>query len=178
MGPPGDGIFLLANGLRELVLFVLLAGALYGDLRHGRIPNHLTFSAALLGLGIAFGLEGILAPQGGLLEHALAMVVPVGIFGIPYMLGWFGAGDVKLLVAIGALKGFSFVLAAMLFTGLAGGILAFGCLAVRAFGTAPVQARAALSEPAGAYRPSTWTAHLPYGAAIVMGTLVAWLLML
>lgn len=173
-----DTVVLVAHGIRELTLFALLVAALYGDLRHGRIPNVLTVPAALTGLALAFGLHGLTAPEGGAVEHVLALVVPIGIFGIPYMLGWFGAGDVKLLAAIGALKGLPFVLTAMLFTGLAGGLLALAGLAARALRAAPAPARAAATEPMESNQPSTWTTHLPYGAAIVMGTLAAWLLML
>jgi prepilin peptidase CpaA len=173
-----DSVVLIAYGAREMALVLVLIGALYGDLRHGRIPNALTIPAAFLGLILAFGLHGLTSVEGGLFEHLLGLIVPVGIFGIPYMMGWFGAGDVKLLAAIGALKGLSFALTAMLFTGIAGGLLALVCLLARRVRPAPVPANVDELDDGPSGSPTAWTTHLPYGAAIATGTLATWLLAL
>ena len=66
---------------------------------------------------VTFGLRG--------LEDSLfGMLAGLGILLIPYLLGGMGAGDVKLLAVIGAIKGFAFVLMAALYMALAGGIMA------------------------------------------------------
>ncbi len=47
----------------------------------------------------------------------------MGIFLIPFILGGMGGGDVKLMAAIGALKGWQFVFYTTIYTGLAGGVI-------------------------------------------------------
>ena len=54
----------------------------------------------------------------------LGTVVGLGILLIPYLLGGMGAGDVKLLAVIGAIKGMSFVILAAFNMAFAGGIMA------------------------------------------------------
>lgn len=162
-----------ANFLRELTLFILLIGAVYSDLFYSRIFNWLTLPAMAFGLVLAFGLHGLAGDPGGLLDHLVAAVVASGVFAIPYCLGWFGAGDVKLLAAVGALEGLQFTMAAMLFTGLAGGILVLGFFLFR-----PRRAEGNAGEiqpPSETARPSfALFGHLPYGAAIAAGSMTAW----
>jgi prepilin peptidase CpaA len=101
----------------------LIAGLLYAvltDLRSRRISNRLTFPAMLLGLVANTALDG----WGGLQHSALGWAAGLGIMLIPFVLGAMGAGDVKLLAAIGAVKGPEFVLVAALYACVAGGLLA------------------------------------------------------
>jgi len=56
----------------------------------------------------------------------LGMLVGLLILIIPFALGGIGAGDVKLLGFIGALKGVTFVIYAAIGMGLAGGLMALG----------------------------------------------------
>jgi prepilin peptidase CpaA len=101
----------------------LIAGLLYAvmtDLRSRRISNKLTFPAMLLGLVANTALGG----WGGLQNSALGWAAGLGIMLIPFVLGAMGAGDVKLLAAIGAVKGPEFVLVAALYACVAGGLLA------------------------------------------------------
>lgn len=173
---PVDDPFVLANLLREVALFGLLIGAVYGDLSRGRIFNALTFPATGLGLVLSYALGGTYTPEAGLLDHFLALMAPIAIFGIPYAWGWFGAGDVKLLAAIGALKGLSFVLTAMLFTGLAGGALALAGLATRWLAV-PRWSSHFNRSSAPAEIPSALAMRLPYGLAIAAGTTLAWFIL-
>src|SRR5687767_2077545 len=75
--------------------------ALATDLRARRIPNWLTGGSALVGLLAGFWLHGppggLSALTGGLLGFALLLPF--------YALGGVGAGDVKLLAALGTLIG-------------------------------------------------------------------------
>jgi prepilin peptidase CpaA len=101
-----------------VVLFILLAAR--EDLRTRRIPNLLTGPAFLLGLAVHLATGG---PSAGL--AALAAGVLAGAILLP---GWFmkfmGAGDVKLMAAIGAWLGAPrLALYAALFSLIAGGII-------------------------------------------------------
>ena len=108
----------------ELVIYgVLLSGLLAAgitDLRSSRVPNLITFPLALFGLvfhtiadsgnGIVFSLEGLCLGFGLLLGF--------------YVYGGMGAGDVKLLAAVGAVVGPLNVFVGFLFAALLGGLYA------------------------------------------------------
>ena len=90
------------------------------DLRTGKIPNPLTAAVAAGGLGLAaFGLTG----------HSMAGALVGALLGFVLMLpghlfGGTGAGDVKLLAALGTWLGPGGVLMAFLYSAIAGGLLA------------------------------------------------------
>ena len=110
--------------LTTYVLVVLLVFSVYFDLTQKRIPNFLTFPAILLGL-IIFAVSG---GWSGLLQGLSGFGVGIAVFFIPFALGGMGAGDVKLMGAIGALKGLEFILYAAFFTALSGGVFALAYL--------------------------------------------------
>ena len=86
--------------LRVGVLVVTLAAACAADLRRRKIPNALTFPALLLGLALA-------GCQGGTPELAKALA-GAGVASVALLLyagRMLGAGDVKLLWAVGSLTG-------------------------------------------------------------------------
>ena len=106
-----------------IVLLVLTAGVGAGafiDLRTRRVPNVLTVSLAAL--GIASAAAGLT----GLTMQAAAVGLVLGmLFMMPgYLFGATGAGDVKLLAAVGAWLGPTHIGAAFLYTAIAGGVLA------------------------------------------------------
>jgi prepilin peptidase CpaA len=105
--------------LQFLVAAVALVAGVY-DIRYRRIPNWLVLPALLLG----FLLNGFLYLGEGLLRSALGMGLAMLIYFPLYLLRGMGAGDVKLMAALGALVGpanwlFIFVVSALL-----GGVLA------------------------------------------------------
>lgn len=102
--------------------FALAIGALacVTDLRSARIPNLLTFSA----LAAALLFHG-LAPSGSGLPAALLGVLAGLLVFFPFFaLGAMGAGDVKLMAALGAWIGWQPVLQVALYGAIAGGVLA------------------------------------------------------
>ena len=102
---------------------VLVAGLLYAvftDLRARRISNRLTYPAMLIGLIANTALDG----WSGLGHSTLGWAAGLGIMIVPFLLRAMGAGDVKLMAAIGAVKGPEFVLMAALYACVTGGILA------------------------------------------------------
>jgi prepilin peptidase CpaA len=111
------GITVAAGPLGALVLCAV-ASAL--DVKSGRIPNILTLGAALAGLVVAAALEGLSG-----LGHATAGWAVGCVLFLPFfLLGGMGAGDVKLLAAVGAWLGPSAILFVALYAGLAGGVMA------------------------------------------------------
>lgn len=107
-----------------LALVVLIAG--YYDIRWRRIPNWLTLSSALIG----FALNAFLAntPWDGL-KFALWGFLLATLINFPlYALHARGAGDVKLLAAVGALVGLKDWLAIFVISGLLGGVLAIALM--------------------------------------------------
>jgi prepilin peptidase CpaA len=90
------------------------------DLRTRRVPNALTGTVALLGLALAalhVSTVGPAAALGGL-GVGLAVMLP------GHLIGATGAGDVKLLAALGTLLGPKGVLIAFVYSAIAGGALA------------------------------------------------------
>ena len=109
------------------VTFLVLGIAGIYDIVFSRIPNWLTFPAMAFAIGyhvLASGIPGMLLSLAGLL-------IGFSIFLLFYILGGMGAGDVKLMAAIGALLGPRDVFYATLYTAIAGGIYAVVLLAVR-----------------------------------------------
>jgi prepilin peptidase CpaA len=91
------------------------------DLRWRRIPNWLTVGAALMGVayhGLVGGLSGIETAAAG-------WAIGLAIFFVPFALGGLGAGDVKLVAALGAWLGPTEAVWLGLYTGVIGGALAF-----------------------------------------------------
>lgn len=126
------------------------------DLKAKRIPNVLSFGAMLFGIGFlivtghaVLGTEwqsAVLAACAG-----LVLTVPA------YLAGWLGAGDVKLLFAIGLLAGWNLTLFSFIVAGLIAGAAAIVFLLLsRYFGLVLPQKR--------------W---LPFGAALSAGLLLA-----
>lgn len=99
----------------------MLAIAVWTDLRQRRIPNRLV----LAGLGVALALS--VAPGGiGLRNALLGMCMGLALLLPLHLLRVMGAGDVKLMAAVGAFVGPQPVLMVVLLTLLAGGVLALG----------------------------------------------------
>ena len=160
--------------LRESVLGVTLLGACATDVRWRRIPNALTLPALLLGLALA-GWQGG-APG---LGHALAGASVASLALLAYAGRMLGAGDVKLLGAVGALTGAPFMLWTLLGTALAGGLLALGWAARRGGLTDALrqtalggQALLATRSTAG-LAAGSWGRRMPYAPAIALGVLTA-----
>ena len=104
----------------QIMMVCLLVAAVVFDVRYRKIPNILTFPAMLSGLAyytITSGGAGLLFSLGGL-------ATGLAVFIILFIKGAMGAGDAKLMGAIGALSGTYAVLNAALFTMAAGGIYA------------------------------------------------------
>jgi prepilin peptidase CpaA len=162
-----------------VTLAVLSTGLLVAtvvDLRTRRIPNLLTGSMAIAGLGLAAFGWGSISVGAALLGCVIGLVLMLP----GHALGATGAGDVKLMAAVGTLLGPLVVVNAVLFTAIAGGVLAVTValqrrrLALTLAGTgrmiaAPADIKGEIASGASASR-------FAYGPAIAAGSMLAALL--
>ncbi len=106
--------------MAELAALLIGGVACATDLRSARIPNALTFGA--IAAGLVFHL---LAPQGaGAAFLGKGLLAGLLVFFPFFALGALGAGDVKLMAAIGAWIGWQPTLQVAIYGALAGGVLA------------------------------------------------------
>jgi prepilin peptidase CpaA len=105
--------------IRTLALVLLLTSAIWFDGRQGRIPNLLVVFGLAAGLLIQFALAGL----SGALTALEGIGVGLLVLGPLYALGYLGAGDVKLVAAVGSLMGPRDLSIAIVFIFLAGGVL-------------------------------------------------------
>ena len=110
------------------VVSVVLAAAVC-DLRTRRLPNALTFGAA----GVALAVHAAVGGWPELVQAALGWGVGVALFLPLYALGGMGAGDVKLLGAIGAWLGPMGAVWTGLYGAIAGGVMALAVAIVRGY---------------------------------------------
>lgn len=102
---------------------VLVPGLLLGswiDYSQRRVPNWLNATLAAAGFvaqGYYFGWHGILTGLGGL-------AVGIGVLIIPWLMHGMGAGDVKMMGAIGVWFGAPMTLASFVAGALVGGLIA------------------------------------------------------
>jgi prepilin peptidase CpaA len=102
-------------------LLCAIIGAAY-DIKSRRVPNFVTLPAICFGLMLHFILGGW-----GQLGSAAASGLLCGlIFLLFYLAGGMGAGDVKLIAAVGCIAGFSVIGPLLILTSLAGGVMAIG----------------------------------------------------
>jgi len=147
-----------------------------GDVRSSRIPNWLTYGGLVLGLTLRAALGGWRS-----LEQGLAgILLGGGIFFVFFLVHGMGAGDVKLMAAVGAWVGLQGTLRVLIATALAGGVLAVVYMVFykrvgSTFWNLGVLLRFHLRS---GVRPhpelnlqGPATIRLPYGLAIAMGTL-------
>ena len=143
------------------------------DIRTRRIPNSVTASMAGVGLALAAaGLSGLSLPAA-----AAGFVLGLVLMLPGHMLGATGAGDVKLMAAVGAIVGPALVVKAFLFTALAGGLLAL-IVAVRRKRLAATVGGTArmIAAPVAARREiqsATSASRFAYGPAIAVGSVIA-----
>ena len=159
-----------------LVFSALLITAAVGDIRYRRIPNKLVVSLILLGLGYSVAIDPVV---GGLLRGTGGLLTGFGIWLPFYVLGWLGAGDVKLFAGASSWLGPMAALEGALVGALTGALLALFWM-VRSRGLKATTE--VLGMSAGS--PSLLTPRdndssrstLPYGVAIAVGALWAgWL---
>ncbi len=106
-----------------LASMVLAAG--FTDVRSRRIPNWLTLSGLVLGFGLQILFSGTAGAAQSGKGFGLALIVYLPL----YLLRGMGAGDVKLMAAVGSLAGPENWLYIFLATAISGGALSLVVIA-------------------------------------------------
>jgi prepilin peptidase CpaA len=158
-------------------LSVALILAAIKDIQFRRIPNLLNF----LVIGLSFFYHGWFHGLDGFLFSASGMLLGVALLIGPYLLGGMGAGDAKLMGAVGAALGPKGVFISFLYSAIVGGFYAGILLLVyrtraRAIMVnmitgikSLVYTRQWVSESTEHYEKSP---RLCYGLAIALGTII------
>jgi len=161
--------------LYAFLCLALIIAAWY-DLKYQKIPNLINFTVALVAIifhTIFFGLEGFLFSGAGLL-------LGVAIFLPFYAFGGMGAGDAKLMGAVGAVVGAKGVFISAVLTALYGGLYAVLLLVVyhryaremfaRAWAVLKTLVLTRQYVPVSTPNPVQKRPRLCYGLAIALGT--------
>jgi prepilin peptidase CpaA len=168
--PPGIAILLLP----------LVVGASAYDVTFRRIPNWLTTLGVLLGIAMnAFLYQG----WPGLRTSFMGLAVGFGAYFLLYSLRAMGAGDVKLMAAIGAMVGWQDWFGIFMVTAIVGGFASMALIAMRGrvkktlwnvgFMLSEMKSgRAAYLSNEELDVRSAKAVGLPHGAVIAAGTLV------
>jgi prepilin peptidase CpaA len=140
------------------------------DLRTRRVPNVLTFSLAVLGVAAAATGNVDMNIRSAL----LGLVVGLTLMLPGHLFGGTGAGDVKLMAALGAWLGPSQVVRAFVYSILVGGALAMAVAVQRRRVGATVRAAASLvTAPSLGREAAGPDSHFCYAPAIAAGSVLA-----
>lgn len=159
----------------DVSLITILLICLYTDLKERKIYNKVTFVGMVFALLINTSINGL----EGLVFAVKGFLLGMGLLLLPFIMGGIGAGDVKLIMTIGALKGAYFVFYSVLGTFLVGGLIALVILAkkriliktlkdviasilIMFFGKVQLQSYGEFSDSSVSF---------PYGIAIFCGTI-------
>ena len=116
----------MVNTVAVVLLGIVASG---WDIRTRRIPNALTLGAPVLALAVHLYMNGM---DGGI-DTLSGWALGLALFLPLFALGGMGAGDVKLLAAIGAWLGPWNVVQTALAAGVIGGVLALGLALGRSY---------------------------------------------
>ncbi len=154
---------------------LLVTAATISDLRWRRIPNAFTYTAALLAIVYHFLVGG----GSGLVLSVTGLLAGVGLLILPFATGGMGAGDVKLMGALGALLGPVAIWSIFWKSVIFGGLVAIVYLVLRkelrrglANTFALIRQFRRKSDERQKWVRGNSIGKIPYGVAIAAGTLL------
>jgi prepilin peptidase CpaA len=168
-------------GYWELTLVLLIPGLLYAswiDTTQKRVPNWLNLLLALTGFGMQAGWHG----PAGVGWGALGLLVGFAVLIVPWLMHAMGAGDVKLMMAIGVWLGPWLTLLSFVAGGIIGGlvaavmIVASGRTVLALVNLQTIMSKmrrleTAFGETGGAHTFGVTSQLLPYGVPLTIGTI-------
>ncbi len=119
--------YIAMEHIKIIITIILIMLALISDIRTYKIKNRLVGIFIIIGIATNVGLQG----KQGIGFSFIGIISPVVILFLLYYLKMLGAGDIKLFSAIGAVMGVRFVVYAMAYSFLAGGIIALFIMLMR-----------------------------------------------
>jgi len=170
----------------EVILLVLVLVAAAYDIRYRRIPNWLTLPGVIAGLVLNAFVQTP-APAvlsfGGLLFALKGLALAFGVYFFLYAIRAMGAGDAKLMAAVGALVGWQDWFGIFIVSAIIGGVaalvlsLARGRLKKTIWNVGFILSEMKHGRPAYLGREeldvrSSKALGLPHGAVIAAGTLL------
>lgn len=155
--------------LSTVVLLATLLVAVVTDLRCHKIPNWLTLGLFVSGLSLQLYFLGTDGLQSGLAGAGMGLVVFLPF----YILGGMGAGDVKMMAAVGTLLGYKAVALAAAFSLLLAGVYALMLVTLKREWSAVIL-RYVVSVKTRSYVPSeensVTSQRFPFALAIAAGS--------
>ena len=159
----------------DMILIMILIICMITDFLNRKIYNKVIFPSiglALLLNSYFFGIEGIKI-------FGTGFIAGFGIFFIPFILNWIGAGDLKLVAVVGGFKGLYFLLYASLI------IAVIGALVSLIYVIKDKQFKATMTKifnfltwifvhkkNLSSYSKKMETSTIPYGVAIGVGAII------
>jgi prepilin peptidase CpaA len=164
----------MTEPVTDALLTTVLILAVYLDIQTSRIPNWLTFT----GMGGGFLAHLFINGAEGAIFSLLGLGTGLVLFLTFYLLGDMGAGDVKLMAAMGALVGPYGAFLCGLLSVILGGVCAFGVMTYQ-FGVGnsaqrlvSAAKRAMFGMHSGCEEAAALPLHLRYAVPIAGGTLL------
>ncbi len=159
-----------------LLIIVLLIAVTF-DVRSHRIPNWLTFSAFIIAIIYNVWTKGF----DGLLFSITGLLVGIAVLIVPYLIGGMGAGDVKLMGAIGGFLGPKNVFLAFLCSAIIGGLYALILLGLKGHTMETFQRYGTTLKTFLLTQKLIYVSPVPhkngpklyYGVAIALGTIIS-----
>ena len=111
---------------QTMILIAVTLTAAVTDATRGKVYNWLTYPAAVAGL-----ILSVVAAPPTPIESVVGLALGLLLFGALRRIGKMGAGDVKLMAAVGALKGPVFLVFASFYVIVAAGLAAIVVLAMK-----------------------------------------------
>lgn len=148
----------------------------YTDVRWGKVYNWCTLTTALIGLGLHTyhtGLSGLWFSAGGWLTG-------VALLFIPFFTRGMGAGDVKMLAAVGAMMGPEFTFYTFLWGASVGAVMAVGYMASQGGLMNRLKSTFVMAHSQvlldQSFKQRSRKENIPYGVAIAVGGVLAYII--
>ncbi|MCH8251841.1 MAG: prepilin peptidase [Planctomycetes bacterium] len=169
-------------GYWQLTWVLLVPGILWAswiDYKERRVPNKLNLAIALVG----FAAQAVYNGAPGLASGALGLLVGFGLLIVPWLMHGMGAGDVKLMAAIGVWLGPALTLYSFTAGAVIGGVIAMimilssGRLRMAYVNLSTIVTKCAsrktvFSEYGSAKSFGATSQLLPYGVPLTIGTIL------
>ncbi len=164
--------------VRYCTLLALLLCCAFTYVAKGKVYNAVTLPALFVGLVLSAAMDGLPTDGHYLRESLVGLAIGGGFLGVFFLLRGLGGGDVKFMAAIGALSAnWRFTVVAMVYTAFVGGIMALILLVWKKQLMTGLGRSLALIVSPRRGRSGTAPERLtiPYGLALAVGTLWAWM---